>query len=580
MQDISLQRKSPFVMSFIGKGGSGKTTLVKATSKFFASQALEKKDNANNGILVFDLDSSNKHLRNFNQKGILTVPLYKKRDIARAWEKYVLGKKDAIMLFDFPASFTDGIYYRILEQSDLIALVLNPLKSVIEANIEWLGFILRNGLSEKCVIIYNKAGTVKTKDQKEGILMMEKIEKELGIGNKIVFFPYTEKIKWFNGNFNQSINQALHDLAQIIEQQKKFDVERYSLAITDMNGDKNNDAFMSEKQQQQKQNQQEQQSQQEQQRHAKIFPYSIVSLALMFFLSTPSYLSKNAEVKEEQRQTIILNEISAKLEETRDNDYDGMQYIRFLYSIIDKRQKQLVDAFINKKAFKYRIQAGDALEHFAQWAFQRYSGFLSLDSYEAITSYYKFYEELKKANNGVDILKAGSILVVPAYNWERSQYYERVLSFLFFLDRYIDRARITGVFGEKRKKSEHLGIDIASREAAMIRAIKSGIVYNAGYSTDYGFFVDILVSENNENYIMRYAHLAKRPKIKRGQRIREGNIIGFMGKTGKAFGTHLHLEFLVFSDNKELVPVDAIQKIFEILENKKAFIMSNIAKND
>jgi murein DD-endopeptidase MepM/ murein hydrolase activator NlpD len=285
------------------------------------------------------------------------------------------------------------------------------------------------------------------------------------------------------------------------------------------------------------------------------------------------------EVSKEQHEAHVIEYISKQIE-SQNEEYDKEQYISLMDKLLPPYKKQLFGKFIKGEGFKYKIMANDNLEHFSQWAFQRFSGFISLDSYESYTSYYAFREEIKKANKGRDLFYKDEVIEVPPYKYERNPKYEQYLCLLAFLERYIDRARITSVFGEKRTKTEHLGIDIASRDGGTIRAIKEGIVYNAGYSIDYGFFVDVLVKEKGDKYVMRYAHLAKRPELKKGRRVKEGSVIGYMGKTGKAYGTHLHLEFLVFSDNGHLVPVDALQKMFEIIEQKKALLdESNVALN-
>jgi len=93
-----------------------------------------------------------------------------------------------------------------------------------------------------------------------------------------------------------------------------------------------------------------------------------------------------------------------------------------------------------------------------------------------------------------------------------------------------------------RKWVAHRGIDYGARTGTPVRATADGTVKHAGRKGGYG----ILVSLRHANgYATRYAHLSRIAKnIRRGRRVSQGEVIGYVGQTGRANGPHLHYEFL------------------------------------
>lgn len=86
----------------------------------------------------------------------------------------------------------------------------------------------------------------------------------------------------------------------------------------------------------------------------------------------------------------------------------------------------------------------------------------------------------------------------------------------------------------------HEGIDIANRRGTPVRATADGRVKFAGWYHGYGKMVMI----NHIYYETRYGHLDK-IKVKPGQYVKRGDIIGTCGRTGKTTGSHLHYEVRV-----------------------------------
>lgn len=105
----------------------------------------------------------------------------------------------------------------------------------------------------------------------------------------------------------------------------------------------------------------------------------------------------------------------------------------------------------------------------------------------------------------------------------------------FITDDFVWRINpITGV------RERHSGIDIAGTGYySPIYAANNGTIDTKGYRYDYGNYV--IINHNNGYYTL-YGHMAAFGKIKVGDVVARGQVIGYMGSTGYSTGTHLHYE--------------------------------------
>ncbi|MFY8273003.1 peptidoglycan DD-metalloendopeptidase family protein [Pseudoalteromonas sp. SSDWG2] len=87
----------------------------------------------------------------------------------------------------------------------------------------------------------------------------------------------------------------------------------------------------------------------------------------------------------------------------------------------------------------------------------------------------------------------------------------------------------------------HRGIDYAARTGTPVVAAGNGRVVKAGYNKYNGNYVFI---QHGNTYVTKYLHLNKR-KVKTGEKVKQGQLIGTVGATGRVTGAHLHYEFLV-----------------------------------
>lgn len=84
----------------------------------------------------------------------------------------------------------------------------------------------------------------------------------------------------------------------------------------------------------------------------------------------------------------------------------------------------------------------------------------------------------------------------------------------------------------------HAGIDLAAPTGSPVMATADGTVNFAGWAGGYGVLVKI---DHGGAVETRYAHLS-RSAVSSGQSVRRGEIIGFVGSTGRSTGPHLHYE--------------------------------------
>lgn len=109
----------------------------------------------------------------------------------------------------------------------------------------------------------------------------------------------------------------------------------------------------------------------------------------------------------------------------------------------------------------------------------------------------------------------------------------------------IDGARISSGFGKRRHPilgytRMHKGLDFAARRGTPIYAAGDGVVEYAGRNGGYGKYVRI---RHNGTYKTAYAHMHRYGRgVRKGRRVRQGQVIGYVGSTGRSTGPHLHYE--------------------------------------
>ena len=120
----------------------------------------------------------------------------------------------------------------------------------------------------------------------------------------------------------------------------------------------------------------------------------------------------------------------------------------------------------------------------------------------------------------------------------------------------VNGARLSSRYGMRRHpvtgfNAMHRGIDFAVPTGTPILAAGSGSVEAAGWNGNYGKYVRI---RHNSTYKTAYAHMSRiAPGVSKGQKITQGEVIGYVGSTGRSTGPHLHYEIMV--NNRQVNPL-------------------------
>ena len=165
---------------------------------------------------------------------------------------------------------------------------------------------------------------------------------------------------------------------------------------------------------------------------------------------------------------------------------------------------------IVKKVFKreYKIQRIDGLEE------------------KKVTPPEEVYERIKRENKWIGEARAINS------------------NLTFFKNKFInplENAIITGVYGSQRilngkPKWPHYGIDFAAEEGTEIKAMLDGVVTLA--EPDLFYTGGTLIFDHGHGISTLYMHM-KTLKVKKGQEVKQGDIIGTVGSTGRSTGAHL-----------------------------------------
>lgn len=192
--------------------------------------------------------------------------------------------------------------------------------------------------------------------------------------------------------------------------------------------------------------------------------------------------------------------------------------------------------------------------------FQR--AFQKGDQYSLLFDYYKEPESLEERPG--DLLYGALVLQGKTLRIYRftpkdgvSQYFnekgESVKKGL--LRTPIDGAKISSGYGNRLHPilgytKMHKGVDFAAPRGTPIMAAGNGKVVKIGPWGAYGKYI---LLRHNAQYSTAYAHLSRfAPGLKTGSPVRQGQVIGYVGRTGRATGDHLHYELL--ANGKQINP--------------------------
>lgn len=119
----------------------------------------------------------------------------------------------------------------------------------------------------------------------------------------------------------------------------------------------------------------------------------------------------------------------------------------------------------------------------------------------------------------------------------------------------VDGVRLTSSFGMRnhpilRQRRQHNGVDLAAPRGTPVYATADGVIEMAQYYGSYGNYVQIGHGGDLET---RYAHLSSYT-VRDGDAVRKGDLIGYVGSTGRSTGPHLHYEVRVANEPVNPIP--------------------------
>ncbi len=122
----------------------------------------------------------------------------------------------------------------------------------------------------------------------------------------------------------------------------------------------------------------------------------------------------------------------------------------------------------------------------------------------------------------------------------------------------LQNTRLTSNFGMRNHpvlggRRAHSGIDLGAPVGTPVYATADGVISRASWFGGYGLFISI---EHGGDLQTRYGHMS-RLNVADGQKVRKGDVIGFVGSTGRSTGPHLHYEVRV--DGAAVNPIPYMQ---------------------
>lgn len=107
-------------------------------------------------------------------------------------------------------------------------------------------------------------------------------------------------------------------------------------------------------------------------------------------------------------------------------------------------------------------------------------------------------------------------------------------------------AQLTSGYGMRnhpvlRRRARHKGVDLAAPTGTPVYATADGVIERANWFSSYGLYISI---DHGSDLETRYAHMSKLA-VAAGDTVRKGDVIGYVGSTGRSTGPHLHYEVRV-----------------------------------
>jgi len=164
-------------------------------------------------------------------------------------------------------------------------------------------------------------------------------------------------------------------------------------------------------------------------------------------------------------------------------------------------------------------------------------------------------EDILDANDVVDeSLSIGQRLFIPGASLSREEI-RKVLGELFI---YPIKGKLTSPFGYRRdpftgRRSFHSGIDLAAPKGTPIKVVMDGTISEMSFSRVFGNY---LIVTHQGGYQTLYGHVSAF-KVRRGQKVGQGETIALVGNTGMSTGPHVHLS--IYKNGKLVDPLSLLK---------------------
>ena len=263
------------------------------------------------------------------------------------------------------------------------------------------------------------------------------------------------------------------------------------------------------------------------------FSFGLICLLILLnsdILNTPSEVAQKRTIQNYELQFDILNKKLSQLESVVAN--------------VEERDNNL---------YRVYFEASPIPEE------QRYAGFGGVNRYRDLEGYDNS-ELIINTTKRLDILtkqtvvQSRSLDEIERLAANKSELIAAIPTIQPIKNK--DLTRVASGFGYRidpftKKRRFHYGMDFTAKRGTPVYATGNGIVKRAdNRSSGYGRHIRI---DHGFGYVSLYAHLTKY-NVRRGQKVKRGDTIGYVGNTGRSAGPHLHYEIL--KDKKKINPLN------------------------
>lgn len=275
----------------------------------------------------------------------------------------------------------------------------------------------------------------------------------------------------------------------------------------------------------------------------------------------------------------VLIPISDELQIHIYKDKDANYILTFTPTLYEKEERVL-NLNVSNSAYQdvYAETKSSTLARAMIRAFRGSVNFRSIQKGDSILLYYEQKRRLGKLWGDITIKKArveinGKAKEIFYYD---ENFYDRNGKSIetFLLTKPVNKGRISSRFSTARfhpilkRYRAHLGVDYAAPTGTPVYSAGNGVINFVGKQGGYG---NVIKVRHDSGYMSLYAHLHRFAKIKKGQKVKQGQVIGYVGSTGMSTGPHLH--FGLYANNKAINPLSVIRVAKNALngEKKKEF---------